>query len=330
MQPEPAAPEPAALALAPPARRAAKVMLAAPFFARPQRDTTVLGMLAEGEVIEVLSRLVDDNGRAKVQHPRGWTPAFAPDGRQILLDLGGGAVRDGENTRLPGAGVRYRCVATGLVPRRGLDQLAAKSAVVLAQGEVVVALELRALSGARRCVRCRAGWLDLLAEDGSPQLERVETGAVWSDEQERVSQWLALAGHAQEDPALGHALCEALRADGIPPARWVQTLAALAPDELASRLAAVQAQTAGGGGGGGGAAAAADPADEAVLLHAAALVGQGEYAAAATAFRELLSKHPTDSEIQRGLREAEKGERLVAGVSPEEMLAEFCPPPDAD
>jgi hypothetical protein len=308
----------------------AKVTQAAPFFARLERDTTVLGMLAEGEVIEVLSRLVDDNGRAKVQHPRGWTPAFAPDGRQILLDLGGGAVRDGENTRLPGAGVRYRCVATGLVPRRGLDQLAAKSAVVLAQGEVVVALELRALSGARRCVRCRAGWLDLLAEDGSPQLERVETGAVWSDEQERVSQWLALAGHAQEDPALGHALCEALRADGIPPERWVQTLAALAPDELASRLAAVQAQTAGGGGGGGGAAAAADPADEAVLLHAAALVGQGEYAAAATAFRELLSKHPTDSEIQRGLREAEKGERLVAGVSPEEMLAEFCPPPDAD
>ena len=57
---------------------------AAPFFARLERDTTVLGMLAEGEEIEVLARVVDEDGRIKVQHPRGWTPAYAPDGRQIL------------------------------------------------------------------------------------------------------------------------------------------------------------------------------------------------------------------------------------------------------
>jgi len=62
----------------------AKVTQAAPFFARLERDTTVLGMLAEGEEIEVLARVVDEDGRIKVQHPRGWTPAYAPDGRQIL------------------------------------------------------------------------------------------------------------------------------------------------------------------------------------------------------------------------------------------------------
>ena len=83
-----------------------------------------LPIVQEGEVIEVLDTLVDDNGRTKVQHARGWTPAFAPDGRQVLMDLGSGAVHGGENTRLAGAGSRFRCTRP-LVPRRGLDRLAA-------------------------------------------------------------------------------------------------------------------------------------------------------------------------------------------------------------
>jgi|EP01043_Picozoa_sp_COSAG02_P057230 hypothetical protein len=302
---------------APPARRAAKVVLAAPFFARPQHDTTVLGLLEEGELLEVLQTMVDDNGRTKVQHARGWSPAFAPDGRQTLLDLGGGAIAGGENTRLPGAGVRYRCVVAGITPRRGLDKLAPMTSIILAQGEVIVALELRAVSGARRCLRCRAGWVDVLGNDDLPQLERVSSpedgGAVWSDEQERVSQWLALAGHAQQDSKLAPALCELLRAGGVAPEGWVQTLAA-EPELLESRIAAAATSI-----------AAASQIDEAALCHAAELLKAGEYSAAGVEFRQLLSQHRTDAELQRGLREAEKGERLLSGMSLQAVLAEISP-----
>ena len=306
-----------ARARAPPARCAAKVVLGAPFFARPQHDTTVLGILEEGELIEILGTMVDDNGRTKVQHARGWTPAFAPDGRQTLLDLGSGAIANGENTRLPGAGVRYRCVIAGLIPRRGLDKLAPLGSVALAQGEVIMALELRAVSGARRCVRCRAGWVDVLDDDGLPQLERVDgasdSGAVWCDEQERVSQWLALAGRAQQDPNLAPALCEVLRAGGVAPDRWVQTLAA-EPELLDSRLVSAAASV-----------KSASPANKQAVRHAAELLKAGEYSAAAVEFRQLLWQHPSDAELQRGLREAEKGERLMAGMSLEAVLADFGP-----
>ena len=40
-----------------------------------------------------------------------------------------------------------------------------------------MAIELRALTGANRCLRSREGWIDLLAPDGRPQLERIEGGA---------------------------------------------------------------------------------------------------------------------------------------------------------
>lgn len=301
---------------APAARCAVKVVLAAPFFGRPQHDTTVLGVLEEGEVLEVLATMIDDNGRTKVQHTRGWTPAFAPDGRQTLLDLGGGAIAHGENTRLPGAGLRYRCMKADLVPRRGLDGLAPMGSIVLAKGEVIVALELRAISGAHRSVRCRAGWIDVLGKDGLPQLERIngpgDSGTVWSDEQERVSQWLALAGHAQHDSNIGPALCEVLRASGVPPDSWMQALVA-EPDLLASRLAAATAAS----------DTTTSPADEKAVQHAADLLKTGEYAAAATAFRTLLLQCQSDAELQRGLREAEKGERLVSGMALDAVLAEL-------
>lgn len=326
-EPEPAPPtepqphrETRARAPAPPARCAAKVVLDAPFFARPQRDTTVLGILKEGELIEVLGTMVDDNGRTKVQHARGWTPAFAPDGRQTLLDLGSGAIANGENTRLPGAGARYRCITAGLIPRRGLDKLAPMAFVALAQGEMILALEVRAVSGVRRCVRCRAGWVDVLGDDGLPQLERADSagdsGAVWCDEQERVSQWLALAGRAQQDPALAPALCEVLRADGVAPDRWVQTLAA-EPELLDSRLVTAAASI-----------TTASPANKQAVRHAAELLKAGEYTSSAVEFRQLLLQHPSDAELQRGLREAEKGERLVSGMSLEAVLADFGPDDD--
>ncbi len=312
-EPEPE-PEPEPVQ-APTARCAVKVVLAAPYFERPQHDTTVLGVLAEGELLEVLNKMIDDNGRTKVQHARGWTPAFAPDGRQILLDLGGGAITDGENTRLPGAGVRYRCVVPDIIPRRGLDKLAPMSSIVLAQGEVLVALELRAVSGARRCLRCRAGWVDLLGDNGLPQLERVSSPGVglWSDEQERVSQWLALAGHAQQDPKLAPALCELLRAGGVAPERWVHALAK-EPELLEARIDAAAISI-----------TATSKVDEAALCNAAELLKAGEYSAAAVEFRQLLSQHQSDAELQRGLREAEKGERLVSGMSLQAVLADISP-----
>lgn len=260
-------------AAAPAARRAAKVVLAAPFFAKPQRDTRVRGMLQAGEVLEVLSSLVDDNGRTKVQHARGWTPAFAPDGRQVLMDLGGGAVHSGENTRLPAAGARFRCVAAGVVPRCGLDMLALPrdGAAPLTVGEVLVVIELRALTGSNRCLRCREGWIDLLAPDGSPQLERIEGGAardsgsMWEGELERVAQWLTVAGHGGSSAEIGPVLCDALRSEGVAPDAWMQTLAALAPEDLASRVAAAVA-----------ARDSALPASAAVS-HAADLLGGGDY-----------------------------------------------------
>ena len=299
---------------APKARAAARVVLVAPYFERPQKDTTVRGLLQEGEVIEVLDTLVDDNGRTKVQHARGWTPAFAPDGRQVLMDLGSGAVHGGENTRLPGAGSRFRCTRP-LVPRRGLDRLAApREGCTLAEGEVLVALELRALSGTERSVRCREGWVDLLAADGSEQLVRVEAadgaegGQLYADEQERVGQWLAVAGRADAE-AVAPRICAQLRADGVPPGDWLARLTAMPPEELARRAAV---------------AAVAEPPPAAAMEGAAALLARGEYGEAAAAFEALLAAHPEGGEeAARGLREARKGERL-AQLTPEQLAAHLA------
>jgi hypothetical protein len=226
------------------------------------------------------------------------------------MDLGGGAVHNGENTRLPAAGARFRCVAAGVVPRRGLDRLALPrdGAARLAVGEVLVAIELRALTGANRCLRSREGWIDLLAPDGRPQLERIEGGAaqdggsMWEGELERVAQWLTVAGHGAESSETAPILCDAMRAAGVASDAWVQTLAALTPGELAGRISAVVADR-----------NSARP-DSAAVSHAADLLGvMLAFAPAARPTARATMAHPYFAALPSAAAAAAAG--TAAGTS---------------
>lgn len=60
------------------------VALETPYFGQPEGDQKVLGVLGAGTTIEVLQSMTDGNGRTKIQHAAGWSPAAAPDGRGLL------------------------------------------------------------------------------------------------------------------------------------------------------------------------------------------------------------------------------------------------------